>query len=217
MPALRAHTVLLDGSATAAPAAAEAVPEQNLSRKERKQLEARNKLDKKLAAITQLGEENKATVAADGSRPRTSLTGFWRKRKEKSKACVFVGNLPLDITDKAVKAFFREDGPIESLRWLPSTSTGCMVYCQFKDIEAATRAVERDDTFYDTYKLRVNFANDKKERKAAIARRNGEDITADEVQEMPMDLPVQPTLSEAKRRRLEELPPAPRDKVIIID
>ena len=129
-----------------------------------------------------------------------------------AKCCVFIGNLPETITDGEVRDFFKEDGAVGELRWLPPGRGNCMVYAQFKDLESATKACARDGCFYDTYKLRINLANDKTERSSAIKKRTGDDLDTEVFADV-----IQPTISAAKRARLSELPHPPRNIVSVID
>eukprot|EP01063_Lacrimia_lanifica_P035956 TRINITY_DN6995_c0_g1_i1.p1 TRINITY_DN6995_c0_g1~~TRINITY_DN6995_c0_g1_i1.p1 ORF type:complete len:215 (+),score=81.26 TRINITY_DN6995_c0_g1_i1:129-773(+) len=154
--------------------------EPKLSRKERKLQELRERTHTKLTKMAQLHDINKANeeAASDPNRlrPRTSLTGFWRKRKEEAKACVFVGNLPESITEAEMYSHFSGCGAgAQSFRWIPSKSGSgaCMAYAQFESIEDADAACALDGQSLLNRPLRVNKANDKKERNAAIARRDG--------------------------------------------
>ena len=117
---------------------------------------------------------------ADPSKPRarTSATGFWRKRKEAAKARVFVGNLPLDVTEGEIRAFFESTGIIESFSWLRSTTSSCMSYVQFSDVETASEACKLNGLSLNGRSLRVNLANDTSERGKAVNKREGSGIDA---------------------------------------
>ena len=146
-------------------------------------------------------------------RPRTSVTGFWRKRKEQAAASVFVGNLPLDVTMPQMKEFFAGN---QGVRWLPSTQSSCMAYLQYPDVPTAeVVCAEKNGGFLGTHKLRVNMANDRQQRDRAVNKREkgGGD-----------DHGIDTTPGAAKRARTDSfvapvynLTQAPRNKVAIIE
>eukprot|EP01064_Diplonema_japonicum_P018629 TRINITY_DN27326_c0_g1_i1.p1 TRINITY_DN27326_c0_g1~~TRINITY_DN27326_c0_g1_i1.p1 ORF type:complete len:200 (+),score=53.14 TRINITY_DN27326_c0_g1_i1:43-642(+) len=187
-----------------AEAAIAAMDVSKLSRKERKQFELRKKLGKTLDAISRVEKENEE----DPSKPRqrTSLTGFWRKRKEAAKSCVFVGNMPLDISEREIRDHFSEIGEIVDFRWLPATSASCITYIQFESPELAEAAVALPAPYFRGHTLRINLANDNKERKAAINKRTG---SAANLETEGTTEPAPPV----KKQRIQ----APRNKVSIID
>ncbi|KAJ9442083.1 Nucleolin 2 [Diplonema papillatum] len=145
--------------------------EPKLSRKEKQHLDLRERTFKKLEENAKVIEEN----PFDPTKPRqrTSVTGFWRKRKEAAKRCVFVGNMPLDITEGELRDFFSEAGVVECVRWLTAGNTSQMGYIQFPDNESCERACANDGVQLRGLTLRVNMADDKTQRKEAIQKRDG--------------------------------------------
>eukprot|EP01059_Diplonema_ambulator_P024514 TRINITY_DN40544_c0_g1_i1.p2 TRINITY_DN40544_c0_g1~~TRINITY_DN40544_c0_g1_i1.p2 ORF type:complete len:201 (+),score=55.39 TRINITY_DN40544_c0_g1_i1:36-605(+) len=160
--AVRANVCIIDENA---------VDASLLSRKEKKKLELRQRLDKKLDAMHRVAEDN--MVDPTKPRQRTSLTGFWRKRKEAAKCCVFIGNMPLDITEEELQAHFSPVGAITELRWLNPGATSCMAYANFETPADAEAAIALPAPTIHGFRLRINSANDSKERNAAKNKRKG--------------------------------------------
>ncbi|XP_040823922.1 RNA-binding protein 34 isoform X3 [Ochotona curzoniae] len=103
----------------------------------------------------------------------------------KNDRTVFVGNLPVTCNKKKLKSFFKEYGPIESVRFrslIPAEGTlskklaaikrkvhpdqkNINAYVVFKDQGAATKALARNGTqFADGFRIRVDLASETSSR-----------------------------------------------------
>jgi nucleolin len=79
---------------------------------------------------------------------------------------VFLGNLPYDVTEDVVREKFKDCGEIGSIRWVTNRETGdfkCCGFVDFDSVEAATKAVEFNETDLGGKNVRVDFAGEKKE------------------------------------------------------
>lgn len=103
----------------------------------------------------------------------------------KNERTVFVGNLPVTCNKKKLKSFFKEYGPIESVRFrslIPAEGTlskklaaikrkihpdqkNINAYVVFKDQSAATKALERNGAHIaDGFRIRVDLASETSSR-----------------------------------------------------
>lgn len=107
------------------------------------------------------------------------------EERRKNERTVFVGNLPVTCNKKKLKAFFKEYGPIESVRFrsvIPAEETmskklaaikrkihpdqkNINAYVVFKDESAAAKALSRNGTqIADGFRVRVDLASETSSR-----------------------------------------------------
>eukprot|EP01060_Flectonema_neradi_P000990 TRINITY_DN10586_c0_g1_i2.p1 TRINITY_DN10586_c0_g1~~TRINITY_DN10586_c0_g1_i2.p1 ORF type:complete len:198 (+),score=28.12 TRINITY_DN10586_c0_g1_i2:58-651(+) len=186
-------------------------PVSEMTRKEKRRAERTASAMAKIEQIARNMDDN----MADPSKPRqrTSATGFWRKRKEAAKARVFVGNLPLDITEAEIRSFFESAGPIEGFSWLRSASTNCMTYVQFSDVETASEACKLNGLSLKGRSLRINLANDASERGKAINKRDGSKVEEQNI-EANQDKPISAIYFDPPVKQRQKYP---RNRVAIVD
>ncbi|XP_059533349.1 RNA-binding protein 34 [Myotis daubentonii] len=127
-----------------------------------------------------LGDEDDTAV---NQRKKTQMNP--EEERLKNERTVFVGNLPVTCNKKKLKSFFKEYGPIESVRFrsvIPAEGTmskklaaikrkihpdqkNINAYVVFKDESAATKALNRNGTqIADGFRVRVDLASETSSR-----------------------------------------------------
>ncbi|XP_070257370.1 RNA-binding protein 34 [Myotis yumanensis] len=127
-----------------------------------------------------LGDEDDTAV---NQRKKTQMNP--EEERLKNERTVFVGNLPVTCNKKKLKSFFKEYGPIESVRFrsvIPAEGTmskklaaikrkihpdqkNINAYVVFKDESAATKALNRNGTeIANGFRIRVDLASETSSR-----------------------------------------------------
>eukprot|EP01065_Artemidia_motanka_P049821 TRINITY_DN8375_c0_g1_i1.p2 TRINITY_DN8375_c0_g1~~TRINITY_DN8375_c0_g1_i1.p2 ORF type:complete len:226 (+),score=69.64 TRINITY_DN8375_c0_g1_i1:58-735(+) len=146
-----------------------------LTKKQLRKMAKHDKLFKKIEAEGKRAEREKE----QGQNPRLAGTGnFWRERKEQGLRTLFIGNLPVGTDKQRLLGLIGEDvvRDIRNLDGVPKkgNSQAVHAFVEFntkQDAEAAQRRL--DDFVLHGRALRVNGANDKKQRQLAIQKREG--------------------------------------------
>jgi nucleolin len=89
---------------------------------------------------------------------------FENKLSEKPEGCtkIFCGNLPFDIDDDKMKAFFADCGTVTAIRWLTDKVTGDFKGVGFVDFDseaAVALAVKKAGEQCYTRPIRIDYAN----------------------------------------------------------